>query len=175
MGFFPAQFTVHEGAGNRHRPRRCRFVHGPRETHARQGIAGQPVATTRRRGTDCLRRYRGRCRPRQRIVSTTAEKSNDEHQKGNTHQHSVEHAIHLHAAEGCGSICFAELMMSGLRVRGCAVLYVDGGEAGYTDCPTRSPGRKRRIRSRTRSVSLRATRYFLQRDSGRITGRDAPT
>ena len=47
--------------------------------------------------------------------------------------------------------------MSGLRVRGCAVWHVDAGEAGYTDYPTRSPGRKRRIRSRTRSVSLQAT------------------
>ena len=65
--------------------------------------------------------------------------------------------------------------MSGLRVRGCAVWHVDAGEAGYTDYPTRSPGRKRRIRSRTPIRFLPSNRCFRQRDSGRIAGCDAPT
>ena len=57
--------------------------------------------------------------------------------------------------------------MSGLRVRGCAVLYALSFLLSYfpslteakRDTPTvrREPGRKRRIRSRTRSVSLQAT------------------
>ena len=96
--------------------------------------------------------------------------------------------------------------MSGLRVRGCPVLYrhgdarlaivslqtgqpnqideevrralIDGGEAGYTDCPTRGPGHKRRIRSPSTnpfSFLLQCflkSKHYLQRDSGRITGRD---
>ncbi len=72
---------------------------------------------------------------------------------------------------------FAELMMmSGLRVRGCAVLYRHG-DARYGDCQSaKSPGHKRRIRSCRPSVSLskqpvtsvNATRVGLQEAMRRL-------
>ena len=177
MGYLPAQFTVDDGSGDWHRPRRCRMGHSPRETHARQGIAGQPVGTTRRRGNNCLRGHRGRCRPKAKGRLHHSRKVQRGAPKGEYPRAFCRTCRPPHAAGGCGSICSAELMMmSGLRVRGCAVLYRHG-DARYGDCQSaKSPGHKRRIRSCRPSVSLskqpvtsvNATRVGLQEAMRRL-------